>query len=404
MKTLELKITLLSFLFLGIISVSYAQEKSPAHLGLFYPVSTHGTTAAEYTNSFSLHLLTGLSGGETGAAIYGLAGIVKGDLHGAQISGLWNNVSGKVSGVQVAGILNQSADATESAQIAGVGNINLGNSAFQTSGIFNTAKNVNGGQIAGISNLADSVDGFQVAGIANISKSVNGLQVAGVANISPVIDGVQVAGISSVAKKVDGLQISGISNVADQVEGIQISGLVNRAKTVKGMQIGLINIADSSDLTIGLINIVKDGGDRRLGLSIDENLNSFLTFRSGGKRLYGVFGVGTNFDVKDLPFGFEAGLGMNLTESSRFRLDVEGVSKYLTDFEGSDFSKFSFQLLPALKISERMHVFAGPSLSYIHSEDLGKVEHSGLVIWDEVGRNKYQSVLLGFTAGVNVRF
>ncbi len=403
MKTLELKITLLSFLFLGVISVSYAQEKSPAHLGLFYPVSTHGSTAADYTNSFSLHLLTGLSGGETGAAIYGLAGIVKGDLHGAQISGLWNNVSGKVFGVQVAGILNQSADATESAQIAGIGNINLGNSAFQASGIFNTAKNVTGGQIAGISNLADSVDGFQVAGIANISKSVNGLQVAGIANISPEIDGVQVAGISSVAKKVDGLQISGIANVADQVEGIQISGLVNRAKTVKGMQIGLINIADSSDLTIGLINIVKDG-DRRLGLSIDENLNSFLTFRSGGKRLYGIFGVGTNFDMKDLPYGFEAGLGLNLIESRLFRLDVEGVSKYLTDFEDSDFSKFSFQLLPALKISERMHVFAGPSLSYIHSEELDKVEHSGLVIWDEMRRSKYQSVVLGFTAGVNVRF
>lgn len=267
----------------------------------------------------------------------------------------------------------------------------------------NTAKNVNGGQIAGISNLADSVDGFQVAGIANISKSVNGLEVAGIANISPKIDGVQVAGISSVAKKVDGLQISGIANVADQVEGIQISGLVNRAKTVKGMQIGLINIADSSDLTIGLINIVKDG-DRRLGLSIDENLNSFLTFRSGGKRLYGIFGVGTNFDMKDLPYGFEAGLGLNLIESRLFRLDVEGVSKYLTDFEDSDFSKFSFQLLPALKISERMHVFAGPSLSYIHSEDLDKVEHSGLVIWDEMGRSKYQSVVLGFTAGVNVRF
>ncbi|WP_192350132.1 hypothetical protein [Algoriphagus sp. Y33] len=403
MKTLELKTTLFSFLLLGIISVSYAQEKSPAHLGLFYPVSTHGTTAADYTNDFSLHLLTGLSGGETGAAIYGLAGIVRGDLQGAQISGLWNNVSGKVSGVQVAGILNQSADATESAQIAGVGNINLGNSAFQASGIFNTAKNVNGSQIAGISNLADSVDGFQVAGIANISKSVNGLQVAGVANISPEIDGVQVAGISSLAKKVDGLQISGISNVADQVEGIQISGLVNRAKIVKGMQIGLINIANSSDLTIGLINIVKNG-DKRLGLSIDENLNSFLTFRSGGKRLYGIFGIGTNFEAADFPYGFEGGLGWNLLENNNFRLDVEGVSKYLTDFEDKEFSKFSFQLLPALKISERIYLFAGPSLSYSHSEDLDKVKNSGLMIWDEIGRNKYQSILLGFTAGLNVRF
>lgn len=403
MQTSELKIYILSFIFLGIISVSYAQEKSPAHLGLFYPVSTHGTTAADYTNAFSLHLLTGLSGGETGAAIYGLAGIVKGDVHGAQISGLWNSVTGKVTGAQVAGLLNQSADATEAAQLAGLSNINGGNAAFQASGIFNKATIVNGGQIAGISNVADSIDGIQAAGIASIANSVNGLQVAGIANISPSIVGAQIAGIASVSKNVDGIQISGISNVADRVEGTQIAGLVNRAKSVKGLQIGLVNIADSSDLTIGLINMVKNG-DKRLGLSIDENLNAFLTFRSGGKKLYGILGLGTNLEVEGLRYGFEGGLGLNLYESKVFRFDVEGVNKYLTDFEGNDFSKFTFQLLPALKISERIHLFAGPSLSYMHANDLEAVERTGLTIWDDTSRENYQAVLLGFTAGLNVRF
>ncbi|MEB2780094.1 hypothetical protein U3A58_06795 [Algoriphagus sp. C2-6-M1] len=403
MKTSALKITLLSFLFLLMISISYAQEKSPAHLGLFYPISTHGTEAADYSNHFSLHLLTGLSGGETGAAIYGLAGIVKGDVQGAQISGLWNNVSGKVTGFQAAGILNQSADATQAAQVAGISNINLGNVSFQAAGIFNTAEMVTGAQFAGISNIAATIDGIQASGIASLTKSVKGLQVAGIASLSPEIDGAQIAGIATVSKNIKGIQIAGISNVAEHVEGMQIAGLVNRAKTVKGIQIGLINISDSSDYTIGLLNIVKNG-DHRLGVSVDENLNSFLTFRSGGKKVYGIIGLGTNFESKEENYGFEAGLGLNLTESTHFRLDMEGVSKYLTDFESKDYYKFSFQLLPALKISQSIHLFAGPTLSYMHANELDNVDHSGLTIWDQFHRQNYQAVLLGFTAGLNVRF
>ena len=403
MKTLKLKTSLFGILFVAILSSSYAQEKSPAHLGIFYPISTHGTEAANYSNNFSLHVLTGLSGGENGAAIYGLAGMVKGDVNGAQISGLWNHVSGKVVGLQVAGLLNQSSQASEAAQIAGISNINLGNSAFQASGIYNKASVVNGAQFAGISNIAEQNDGIQASGIVSLSKSVTGMQVSGIASISPELDGAQLAGIAAISKNVKGIQIAGLSNVAEKVEGVQVSGLVNQAKTVKGMQIGLINIADSSDVTIGLINMVKNG-DHRLGVSIDENYNSFLTLRSGGKRVYGIVGLGTNLEVKDLKYGFEAGLGLNLTESRLFRLDVEGVSKYLTDFEGNDFSKFSFQLLPTLKISQGIHLFAGPSLSYMHSSDLEAVDHTGLTIWDDTYWENYQAALLGFTAGINVRF
>lgn len=403
MKTYTFKIALLSTFIFILFSAAFAQEESPAHLGFFYPISTHGTEALNYTNNFSFHVLTGLSGGENGAAIYGLAGMVKGDVKGAQISGLWNNVSGKVIGLQVAGLLNQSSEASEAAQIAGLSNINLGNSAFQASGIFNKAVLVNGAQFAGISNIADQIDGIQASGIASLSKSVMGMQVAGIASISPEVDGGQIAGISSISKSVKGIQIAGLSNVAENVEGVQIAGLVNQAKTVKGMQIGLINIADSSDVTIGLINVVKNG-DHRLGVSVDENLNSFLTFRSGGKRVYGIVGLGTNLEVEDFKYGFEVGLGLNLAETNHFRLDAEGVSKYLTDFEGNDFSKFSFQLLPTLKITRSIHLFAGPSLSYMHSSDIEAVDHTGLTIWDETWRENYHAAILGFTAGINVRF
>lgn len=403
MKTLELKFTLLIVLFFTLISSSIAQEKSPAHVGFFYPISTHGTQAENYTNNFSLHVLTGLSGGEDGLAIYGLAGMVKGNVNGAQISGLWNNVSGNVNGVQVAGVLNQSQDAGEALQAAGIANLNQGNAAVQVAGVFNSAKNVDGGQFSGITSLADDLDGIQVSGITSIADSVNGLQVSGIVNIAGEIDGGQIAGIANVATVVNGMQISGISNVAEKVDGVQISGLVNRAKTVKGLQLGLINIADSSENTIGLINIVKNG-DHRIGLSMDENYNSFLTFRSGGKRVYGIFGLGSNFEIDERLYGFEGGLGMRLAESHVFRLDMEIVSKYLTDFECRDITKSSFQLIPSLKITNGAHLFAGPSISYLHSDDTSLLENMGLTIWDDTGRGNYRALMLGFTGGLNVRF
>lgn len=44
---------------------------------LLYPVSTNGIHAAEYINSFSLHLISGVSANETSFAWYGLTGIIK---------------------------------------------------------------------------------------------------------------------------------------------------------------------------------------------------------------------------------------------------------------------------------------------------------------------------------------
>ncbi|WBL44735.1 hypothetical protein PBT90_08575 [Algoriphagus halophytocola] len=403
MKTLELKLTLLTILFFSLISSTKAQEKSPAHIGFFYPISTHGTQAENYSNNFSLHVLTGLSGGENGLAIYGLAGLVKGNMNGAQVSGLWNNVSGDVDGVQVAGILNQSQDAAQALQVAGITNLNQGDAAVQVSGIFNAAKNVQGGQFSGITSLAADLDGIQVSGVSSIADSVKGLQTSGIINIAEEIDGGQISGITNVAENVNGMQISGISNVAEQVDGVQISALINRAKSVKGLQLGLINIADSSENTIGLINIIKNG-DHRIGLSIDENYNSFLTLRSGGKRVYGIFGLGSNFELDERRYGLEAGLGLGLAESRVFRLDVEIVSKYMTDFDCHDYSKSSFQLIPSLKITNGIHLFAGPSLSYLHSYDSPLGESMGLTIWDDIWRDNYQAIMLGFTAGLNVRF
>lgn len=389
----------------------FAQEKKhvPAHVGIFYPISTNGVKAAEYQNNFSLHLLTGISGGETGFALYGLVGMVKGDVTGAQISGLWNHASGKVKGMQLAGLLNHAANSSEAAQIAGLANLSQGNAVMQVSGIYNKARDIKSLQAAGIAAVAATVAGFQAGGITTVSHNIKGLQMAGIANVSNRITGGQAAGISNISSAVDGLQVGGLVNIAKDVKGTQIAGLVNRARKVQGVQLaGLVNVADSSDYPVALINIIKNG-EIRIGLSTDENLSSFVTFRSGGNKLYGLVGAGTTLYQRDFPYAIEGGVGIKLFESKILRTDAEIFSLVSTDFKRSDFYKLGIRILPIITFSEHLQFFAGPSLSYNNNDANYEFELSGVNIWDKYSRYptqyppRYKAVQAGFTAGIQFK-
>src|SRR5690554_4777579 len=85
---------------------SEAQERMPAHFGFTYPLSTHGTKAGQYINSLSIHALSGVSAGEEGFAMYGVAGIVKGDGKGFLTSGVATHLQGELQGVQLSGVFN----------------------------------------------------------------------------------------------------------------------------------------------------------------------------------------------------------------------------------------------------------------------------------------------------------
>jgi hypothetical protein len=80
-------ILLLSILSLCFSFSAFAQENrtSTAHIGLLYPISTHGTNAGLYTNTFSLHAIAGLSAAEKGVAISGFSLLIKDKVEGVQI-------------------------------------------------------------------------------------------------------------------------------------------------------------------------------------------------------------------------------------------------------------------------------------------------------------------------------
>ena len=345
-----------------------AQDIYPFHFGIFYPLSTQGTSSKNNTNSFSLHALTGVSGGETAWGIYGLAGMVHGNVSGLQTAGLYHHTKGTLQGFQISGLLNRADTAAQGYQFAGLANLASGHTPVQIGGLFNRTTRITALQSAGIFNQARTAEGLQMAGLVNISEEITGVQVAG------------------------------LTNTARHVNGLQISGLFNKAKTVNGVQLaGLLNIADSSAYSIAIINLIKDG-TRRLGVSIDENQSLMLSFRSGGRKLYGLIGFGTNLQFPELAYGFESGLGGSLLQNRRINLDMEVHNMYMTDFSGSRYHKTGIRLLPTLNLGRSVQLYGGPGLYFIQSD---KRHPSGQMdFWSVEKRNIRQSLSLSYTIGL----
>ena len=348
---------LLAFLFAGFSSL--AQTK--IHFGLIYPISSNGTHAPRDTNNLSIHLLAGVSSVENGPSFAGLSNIVRNNAYGPQFAGFSNHIGKKAVGPLFAGFAN----------IYGQGN---------------------SAALAGFANVAHGeVKGAQLAGFANIAKAIKGTQLAGFANVAT-------------NGKVS--QLAGFMNIAKDVKGTQIAGFINVAKKVKGAQIaGFINVADSSDCPIGILNFVKNG-EKSLGVSIDETRTTMLTFRSGGKIMYGILGIGYNFKNNKEVYAAEAGLGAHFFPSNRFRLNVEITSSTLESFKAGEYFKSSFKVLPALKLGKHMEIFGGPSFNYVSTNTAeGKALHTQhLHSWQSKWSSRQYSLYLGYGGGINYVF
>jgi hypothetical protein len=181
---------------------------------------------------------------------------------------------------------------------------------------------------------------------------------------------------------------------------------MNKARKVKGSQIGFINIADSAGTQVGIINLAKNG-EKGISATIDENQTTILAFRSGGKTIYGIIGIGYNFNNKREKYAYEAGIGAHLLRIQSFRLNAELVGSGLESLKGSgNYSKSSFRLIPAFRITPSIEIFGGPSFNYINTdtEDGRNMTKKYINSWTRNdGRNLY-GFYVGYTAGVQVLF
>jgi hypothetical protein len=355
---------LFSAIALSCSVAGFAQDKERGfNVGFVYPLSVQGVHSKEYSNIFSLHALVGLSLAERGFTVGGFGNMVLSDADGFQVAGFYNLIGGRANGFKAAGFFNTYGDAV----------------------------------------------GFQAAGFSNFSRgNIVGLQTAGFLNIAHSIRGMQAAGFINIADSIDrGTQAAGFINIAQNVEGAQMAGYINIAKKVKGVQIaGFINIADSSEYPIAPINIIKNG-EKYLGITTDENLSTIIALRSGSKKLYGIVGVGYNFKNTKEVLVVHYGLGAHFFTTNNFRLNTESTVTHLQGRGHGKVVKTSLSVLPALKLGNKIEIFAGPSLNFATTTsraDSNLVDH---YIWHHTSRDedyKMYGLYVGYTAGVHVAF
>lgn len=360
---------------------------SNVHIGLTYPLSTNGANAALYSNTFSVHAISGVSYREEAICMSGIASIIKDSAKGAMLSGFVNIIGGSASGMQAAGFMN----------IARQQSIGL-----QAAGFINLSGGVDGAQAAGFANISTrSVTGAQAAGFVNVAKNVP-LQAGGFMNLADT-GKAQMAGFINVARKINGAQVSGYINIADEVRGAQVAGFINVARKVKGVQVsGLINIADSCDYPIGIINIIRHG-EKALGVMVEETGTTFVTFRSGGKYLYGIYGIGYNGSNYRTIFASQAGLGAHLPLSKTIRLNAEATTTSLTNFNGSYDMQSGLKFFPSVRIWN-LELFAGPSFNHAVSETYTGTPFHHTTIWSYRGYYYTHELYVGLYGGIQFHF
>lgn len=332
---------------------------SPFQLSLVPVLGTHSLYGSRVVFHGSLNLIGGYTGGVDGLEMGGVFNLNRKDVRGVQMAGVFNLVGGCAEGVQMAGVSN------------------------------GVKGNVSGLQMGGVSNWTGNAKGTQLAGVTNRTKKMEGLQMAGVLNSATELRGLQMAGVLNHSSGETGSQIAGVINVGGKVKGLQLAGL--------------INIADSSDYPVGLINIIKNGR-KSFSFGTDESGLAALTFRSGGRVLYGLVGAGYYLTDRKLSYVAEAGIGAHLTDSKTFSLDAEAVTRSSTDFEGHEQPRASFRLLPELRIGSHFGVYAGPSISYTYPkrEDAGIDKIPGWVLHEN--KSTGRALHLGLSGGLRYRW
>jgi len=357
------------FFLLSLTASAQPPCKSNIHIGLAYPLSSNWIHAGDYTNYFSLHALLGVSAGERSFCAAGFSNVVRQDATGFIAAGFSNHILNRAEGVQLAGFVN-------------------------------TIRNeANGFTAAGFMNITGRVRGLQTAGFGNISTSaVNGLQAAGFVNIAAGNATAQISGFANIAEDVEGLQASGFINKAKNVN-TQVGGFINIARQVSGVQIaGFINIADSNDYPIGIVNIIRNG-EQNLGVTVDEALTTLVSFRSGGRVLYGILGAGVNLREEKTLYALEAGIGAHIRLSPSFRINLEGTTMTLADFEPGTHFRSSLRVLPAIRAG-RLEFFAGPTINHAIFSDHKGADLVYGYLWSTDRIDHYHGIYLGATGGV----
>jgi hypothetical protein len=341
---------------------------APYQISFTPGLSTHGMYNSQVIDRFSLNVLGGYTAGINGVEIAGVFNINRKSMYFLQVAGVFNFVGDSTRGIQMAGVYN------------------------------NVLNNARGIQLAGVVNQSRNFSsGIQMAGLANFDQTAKGLQVAGLINKYNTDKGIVLAGVANIGRDSSGTQISGLINTCGNVNGLQFTSLINTAKKVKGTQIGFINVADSSDYPVGIINIIKNGG-KSIAVSTDENWYTHIDFLSGGRVLYSLVGVGYKPGAAKDKYLLDVGLGVHIVNNNSFYLNGEYVnsSSLNADIKTNVHYTNSLKILPGYKINKHLALFAGPSINLASTKANEIADIHGWII----NNNQTNTAYIGLTGGL----
>jgi hypothetical protein len=227
-----------------------------------------------------------------------------------------------------------------------------------------------GVQITAVGNIvAGPVRGVQAAAGLNFASSLRGVQMGGVDIVAGPVQGVQM-GALDIAGDVVGVQL-GMLNIGGAVSGLQLGAVNVATGPVKGVQIGLVNYADRSTLSFGLLNIVRRG---RLHIDLwgQETGIVMAGIEHGGDYIHNIYGVGTRLVGAERRLVLSLGLGGHVQLSKRFSVDVDllGYSLHETPSLAPTAFLAQARVVAALEIGARLGVFAGPSYTLVNARSV----------------------------------
>lgn len=370
----------------------------------FWPgLGTKSALKGQQENKISFNVLGGYAAQVDAFELGGLFNIVQKHVRSVQIGGLFNVVGGSVTGVQIGGLSNYVAGDVKGLQIGGLSNRTTPTlpliknvTALQGGSFADSSKTrTTGLQIGGLYNHTQLFDGFQIAGLFNNAMEVNaGMQLSGLVNYTPRF------------KK--GLQLTGLANIARQLDkGAQVSGLVNYARKINGFQLGVLNLADTlKGVAIGPFNYSRNG-KHALSLSVQENRQVNIAYKSGSYALYNILQAGwLNSDITGGHFLFGYGLGSEWKLKGKLRMAAELINLHYTPADNfdTDYSNVILQPLFIYQVGKKLQVYAGPRLQYqlpVQKDDPAYFSNFSRNMLP-LSQGKKDALHLGFSAGINI--
>ncbi len=350
-------------------------------LGFWPGIGTKNALKGQQENKISFNVFGGYAAQVDAFELGGLFNIVQKHVRSVQIGGLFNVVGGTVNGVQIGGLHNYVSGDVQALQIGGFANINKSN----TTGL----------QIGGLYNQTQLFTGMQIGGLMNNSQNLAaGMQLSGLVNYT------------SDFKK--GMQLSGLANITRQLDkGAQVSGLVNYAKKINGFQLGFLNLADTlNGISLGPFNYSRNG-KHALSISVQENQQVNIAYKSGSYQLYNIVQVGwLNSDMAGGHYLFGYGLGSEWKLKNKIKMSAELINLHYspTNNFNTDYSNIILQPLLIYQLHKNIQLYAGPRLQYQLP-----VEKENSAYYKNFSRNmlplmegKKDALHLGFSVGVNI--